>query len=177
MRMLVPAFWVKGVRRLAVVVLALASVLILIAGCTLFQPTQRWNPEAPLSKLELAWDTTVSARQWAQQMLYAMWDRDRDRAVSAAETVDQFTDQALELLDEAFAGFEQGGERLYKREQEAYEELEEVADLDSKIILHFNTAPSLDWVWLIELSKSVLNKLEEVDTKLEKAIEDRSEKG
>jgi len=169
MRMLVPAFWVKSGRRLAVAVLVLASVLILITGCTLFQPTQRWNPEAPLSKLELAWDTTVAARQWAQQMLYAMWDRDRDRAVSAAERVGEFTDQALELLDEAFAGFE----RLYKREREAYDLLGEVADLSSKIILHFNTAPSLDWVWLIEQAKSVLNDLEEVDTKLEKAIEDR----
>ena len=154
------------------------AIAVVLTGCTLFQPQQqqRWNPEAPLSKLELAWDSAVAARQWAQQVLYAMWDRDKDRAVSAAERVDEFADQALGLLNEAFARFEQRGERIYKREREAYDLISQVNQGNSKIILHFNTAPSPDWVWLIEQAKSVLNDLEEVDTKLEKAIEDR-EKG
>jgi len=162
----------KGVRGLAVIGLVLVLASVLVAGCTFFQP--QWDWGAPLSKLELAWDSAVAARQWAQELLYALWDRDQDRAISAAEMVAEFTGRALRLLDEAFAKFEAQGERIYKRERDAYDLIGEAAQENSKIMTHLNTAPSPDWVWLIEQAKQVLDQLEEADTELEKAIKDRS---
>lgn len=155
----------------------LAALALVLSGCTLFQSQQSWNPEAPLSKLELAWDTTVAARQWAQQVLYAMWDRAQDEAITAAGKADEFSGRALELLDEAFTKFEPRGERIYEREQDAYDLIGEVNQGNSKILVHFNTAPTLDWVWLIQQAKLNLDSVEGAATKLEKAIQDRSAKG